>query len=170
MANRKFSKFAAVLALSAALTGVGANASQAGGVPKELLGGLIGGAAGVGAGLLAGSKQGAAIGGLMGVVLGAVVANQVNSGDKHRHPPEGYFPPAPPPYEPAVVYQPGGVYQPAAHPDYGRPEYGRADRDRNDRRDRRNRVAQASPHPAPSPYPVVYEVDRRPDYRQYDWR
>lgn len=162
MINRSFKKFAAVLALSATLVGVGANASHAGGVPKELLGGLIGGAAGVGAGLLAGSKEGAAIGGLMGAVLGAVVANQVDRDEDRRHAQyDGYFPPAPPRYEPSVVYQPGGVYQPAGHPGWDR-----NDRRDNDRRDRRDRVAhQASPYPAPSPYPVVYE-----DYRQRDWR
>ncbi len=175
MTNRKLSKFAAVLALSAALIGLGGNASQAGGPPKQLIGGVLGGVAGAGAGLLLGKEQGAIIGGLMGAALGAIVADRMDSG-RSRFPSGeeygGYIPPAPPPYEPAVVYQPG-VYQPAAHPDFGRPGYGRPDYDRADngradygRSDRRNpRIAQGSPYPAPSPYPVVYE-----DYRQHDWR
>lgn len=170
MTNRKLSKFAAVLALSAALIGLGGNASQAGGPPKQLIGGLLGGVAGAGAGLMLGKEQGAVIGGLMGAAIGAIVADRIDSGHSRFPSGEeygGYIPPAPPPYEPAVVYQPG-VYQPAAHPDYGRPDYGRPDYGRPDRvrYDRHDpRIAQGSPYPAPSPYPVVYE-----DYRQADWR
>jgi|JI10StandDraft_1071094.scaffolds.fasta_scaffold292093_2 hypothetical protein len=160
MTNRKLSKFAAVLALSAALIGLGGNASQAGGPPKQLIGGVLGGVAGAGAGLLLGKEQGAIIGGLMGAALGAIVADRMDSG-RSRFPSGeeygGYIPPAPPRYEPAVVYQPGVYQQPVVYRQQPA-EYGRYDR-----RDRR--IGQSSPYPAPSPYPVAYE-----DYRQHDWR
>lgn len=160
MINRKLSKFAAVLALSAALIGLGGNASQAGGPPKQLIGGILGGVAGAGAGLMLGKEQGAVIGGLMGAALGAIVADRIDSGHSRFPSGEeygGYVPPPPPRYEPSVVYQPGVYQQPVVYQQQPA-DYGRYDR-------RNHRMAQGSPYPAPSPYPVVYE-----DYRQADWR
>ena len=152
MMNRKLSKFAAVLALSAGLTAFGASASQAGGPPKQLIGGLIGGAAGVGAGLAFGKGQGALIGGLVGAAIGAIVADRVDTGDRrdrhHGGVYDGYVPPPPATYEPAVVYQPAPppVYGPVGATQY--PVYQQ-----------------------PSPYPVyepVYAGTDMTDCRRFD--
>jgi surface antigen len=116
MITSKIAKFAAVLALSTSLVAVGASASQAGGLPKPLLGGALGAAAGVGAGYALGKGQGAAIGGLMGLALGAVLADHFGNKD-HRAAQvyDGYIPPSPG-YEQAPVYQPAPVsYEPPAY-------------------------------------------------------
>lgn len=143
MFNRSFTKFAAVLALSATLVSVGANASYAGSPPKPLIGGLLGGAVGAGAGMALGKGEGAIIGGLMGAALGAIVADRIDSHDRHHGDRvyDGYIPPSPtydpavyqqPTYQPApVVYQQpvyqGVEYQQASpYPVYG-PAYGQAD-------------------------------------------
>jgi surface antigen len=112
MTASKLAKFAAVLALSTSLVAMGTSASQAGGLPKPLLGGALGAAAGAGAGYAFGKGQGAAIGGIMGLALGAMLAHHLDSKDRGvERVYDGYVPPAPT-YDPAAVYQPAPVYQP----------------------------------------------------------
>ena len=117
MITSKFTKIAAVAALSFGLVAMGANESHAGSKEELLIGSLLGGAAGAGAGFAFGKGKGAAIGGILGLAAGALASTQFSNGglfaDQEPVPAyTGYAPPPPAYQPPPVAYQAPVAVQP----------------------------------------------------------